>query len=249
MTGLGIIGTAAAYANYRSAKAEYEALKEQQEGLVAAVQTYNEKKYSGDVQNDVQKSTQEEEQFFKNFDVRQNDIPDGIQTTTILRVGNLVGDLFRTQASVVISNTSDKRYWIGKVEILCNVLGYPIVVYKLNSIMSDNKTQLALQQVTVAKWINPGETMEINLPSGISALASEDGKNMNGELRKLICDAAGKKLITSGPKISIEGAEKANIFVTYRKEGETPNDPINQYYYNKKPGVLRYCMEAFYPKD
>ena len=83
--------------------------------------------------------------------------------------------------------------------------------------------------------------MEISLPSGISALYNEDKKNINGELRDLICDAAGKKLITSCPKISIDGGVTADIRVDWGDDKVALSRGVK--------GVLRYCMEAFYPKD
>ena len=209
MTGLGIIGTAAAYANYRSAKAEYEALKEQQEGLVAAIQTYNSSKY--------------DESYERYAETPDNAIPSEMKTTTILRVGNLVGSLFRYEASVVFSNiSSDKTYHIKRVGVKCAVFG----------VITDDKP------IVCDKTIAPGETAEIILPKKLSKGTGD----FMSKLRDLICKAAGKSLITSCPKISIEGVEKANIKVTYTVDGE---EQEKTYFYNEKPGVLRYCGEAY----
>lgn len=222
MTGLGIIGTAAAYANYRSAKAEYEALKEQQDGLIAAVQTYNSSKY---------------DEYINRQDSDPVDFMPGVKMTTILRVGNLVGKFFRVQASVVLSNTSDTTYRINSVAADCKVLGRTVSVFEF-MIPTPKRRE---QQKAVNKSLAPGETMEINLPSGISALYNEKEENINGELRDLICEAACKKLITSCPKISIEGGETANIRVDWGDDKVALSRGVK--------GILRYCMEAFYPKD
>lgn len=211
MTGLGIIGTAAAYANYRSAKAEYEALKEQQEGLVAAVQTYENAKYDELYARDSVNTTPD------------NAIPSEMKTTTILRVGNLVGSFFRYEASVVFSNiSSSKTYHIKRVEVKCAVLG----------MITDDAP------IVCDKTIAPGETAEIILPKKLSKGTGD----FMSKLRDLICKAAEKRLITSCPKISIEGVEKANIKVKYTVDGE---EQEKTYFYNEKPGVLRYCGEAY----
>lgn len=220
MNELGIIGTAAAYANYRRAKADYEALKEQQDGLVAAVQSYNNSKY---------------DEYINRQEGDPVDFMPGVKMTTILRVGNLVGDLFRVQASVVLSNTSSETYRINSVAADCRVLGcivVPLSYYTKNPIP---------QQKAVNKSLAPGDTMVINLPSGISALYNEKKENINGELRDLICDAAGKKLITSCPKISIEGGVTADIRVDWGDDKVALSRGVKC--------VLQYCMEAFYPKD
>lgn len=219
---VGAIGTVAALANYRKAKAEYEALKEQQDGLVAAVQTYNNSKY---------------DELIDRQEVDSVDFMPGVKMTTILRVGNLVGKFFRIQASVVLSNTSDTTYRIKSVAADCRVLGQPINVFEFMIPTPKRRDQ----QKAVNKSLAPGETMEINLPSGISALYNEKEENINVELRNLICEAAGKRLITSCPKISIDGAEMADIRVDWGENKVALSRGVK--------GVLRYCMEAFYPKD
>lgn len=209
MTGLGIIGTAAAYANYRSAKAEYEALKEQQDGLIAAVQTYN--------------SSKRDELYARETAEPDNAIPSEMKTTTILRVGNLVGSHFRYEASVVFSNiSSSKTYHIKHVGVKCEVLG----------MVTDDAP------IACDKTIAPGETAEIILPKKLSKGTGD----FMSKLRDLICKAAGKRLITSCPKLNIENVEKANIEVTYTEDGE---NQAKTYFYNEKPGVLRYCGEAY----
>ena len=204
---VGAIGMAAAWANYRSAKADYEALKEQQEGLIAAVQTYENAKY--------------DEYTNRNSDP-DNAIPSGMDTTTTLRVGNLVGSFFRYQQSVVFINSSDKTYHIKSVKVRCAVLGMDV----------------GEEKIACNNTIAPGAVVEI-----ISAKKVLGGTgDFMSELRNLICKAAGKKLITSCPKLSIKGAEEANIKITYTVDGE---NQVKEYYYNGKPGDLRYCGEAY----
>lgn len=228
---VGAIGTAAAYANYRSAKAEYEALKEQRDGLLAVVAAYNNTKY---------------DEYVSHQKVDNVDLMPGVLMSTQVRVGNLVGQLFRVQCSVVLINTSKETYRIHSVAADCFVLDYPIMVFKpgikFNNISLDANAEHREQQKVVNKDLLPGETMEIFLPSGVTALVDEKtGNNEIGKLRDLICTAAGKKLITSCPKISIEGAETANILVSWGDDKHAKSNGV--------PGVLRYCMEAFYPKD
>lgn len=204
---VGAIGTAAALANYRRAKADYEALKEQQDGLIAAIQTYENTKYD-ELENRISDPN--------------NEIPSGMNTTTILRVGNLVGSFFRYEQSVVFINSSDKTYHIQSVKVRCAVLG-----------MDMGEAKIACNE-TVA----PGAVVEII--SGKKVLGGTG--DFMSELRDLICDAAGKKLITSCPKLSIKGAEEANIEIIYTVDGENQE---KKYWYNEKPGVLRYCGEAY----
>lgn len=231
MNFVGAIGTVAALANYRKAKSEYEALKEQQNGLVAAVQAYNSSKY---------------DEYIAHQKVDNVDFMPGVRMTTIVRVGNLVGKLFRIQVSVVLSNTSSEKYHIYRVAADCEVLNLPIRVFsagiKFEDFSLKADSALIPQQKAVNKDLHPGETMEIKLPAGVSALVDpETGENKTGELRNLICQACNRKLITSCWKISIEDAETANILVSWGDDKHAKS--------NNVPGVLRYCMEAFYPKD
>ena len=220
---VGAIGTAAAYANYRSAKAEYEALKEQQDGLVAAVQTYNSSKY---------------DEYINQQADSNNEIPDGVKTTTILRVGNLVGSVFRVQPSVILSNTSNKTYYIRSVSARFFFQELPILIHSLKWDGFDFDFDKLSDSIIVDADLLPGQTREIQFEKGLSVLTKEGMEQM----RDLICNAAGKKLITSCPKLSIENVEKANIKVTYTEDGE---NQAKTYFYNEKPGVLRYCGEAY----
>ena len=225
MNVLSIVGTGAAWLNYRKAKREYEAVKEKHDALVAAVNTYNETKY-----NEYDASAPE---------TKVQGFPDGILVSSVLRVGNLVGKMFRAQASIVLSNTSDVPYYIGKVMAGCYIFDQVVTLYKLN--LSEQKGEELKQEVVVDKVIAPGETISVDMPKGITALTPEG----MDELRATICAANGKKLITSCPKTNIEtGCETADIKVDWdpASSGVYGN---NTGYVLKKPGVLRYVGEAF----
>ena len=223
MKGIGIIGTAAALLNYSNAKSEYDKLKEQQDGLTAAVQTYNENKLDNYYEN-------------TSVDEKPNNLPNGVRITTLLRVGNIakvggkIANVFRAQASVILSNTSNQKYHITSVEAGCYIFDTHIGIFKI----SYPETNEISQKVDVNKDLEPGETLEITLPKGISGLPKE----IMDELRKAICAAAGKKLITSCPKLNIEsGCETADIRIWWGNG--------MQGYTLKKSGVLRYCGEAY----
>ena len=100
-----------------------------------------------------------------------------------------------------------------------------------------NGKQILEQSIKIGKWLLPGETQGLEFEKGISAMADM------GALRDAICEAAGKRLITSCPKISIEGLESACFKVSWRDESM---DSTTSFYTNDKPGVLRYMMEAYY---
>ena len=223
MTGLGIIGTAAALANYRSAKANLDALKERQDGLLAAVKSYNYSKY---------------ENVADSVNVNEVDFMQGVMVSTIVRVGNLVGKFFRAQVSIVLSNTSSNTYHISYVGADCKVLGYSLVVAKFGDSVA------VKQEKTVDIELKPDETIEIKLPSGISALYNAQEENENYKLRDAICKAAGKSLITSCQKINIENAVNSDIMIKWSDGGETKTMVTRN-----RAGVLRYMMEAFYPND
>lgn len=222
MSGLGIIGTAAALLNYNNAKKEYDALKEQQDGLLAAVQTYNDTKY---------------DDYASKLDTKPSNLPDGVVITTLLRVANLVGKIFRTQASVVLTNTSNKTYYIDKIAADCFVFDMPIYVYKMkwDGLLNPYNIDRIQQEIVVDKEIASGETLEIALPKGISGL-TEDGMV---KLRETICAANEKKLITSCKKTNVEGIEKADIRIIW-SDGTGSMDGRMM----GKSGILRYCGEA-----
>ena len=222
MATVGLIGTGAAYLNLRKAKQELAELEEQQAGLEAAIQTYNYNKF--------------DEYYERTIDTAENVMPSGVLVTSLVRVGNLVGKIMRVRVSVVLSNASDERYFISSVGADAFVLDSQIVVYSTDG-------QGLKQEISVDKWLEPGETMEIQLPGGLSTIVNMETKQEDlGSLRDAICEACGKKLITSCPKISINGdLEKADILVRYTTE--TGHDLITGVTRGKR-GTLRYCGEA-----
>lgn len=230
MTGFGLIAVIPAYRQYQAAIDRYNDLVEYKDGLEVAIRAYNIGKNETYLLNHM-------------VDEKPNEAAPGLLLAPMLRVGNLVGKLFRVQASVVMTNTGSTPIQLDKIRVECNVLDAPIKVYKFKE--GDNEIT---QSIDVYKTINPGETLEVKLKSGISSLG-----DLNGQLRDLICEAAGKKLITSCPNTSIDDGIKADILYNWQnaslpKEQRT-NDDLKQCYMIGKPGVLRYCGEAFYPKD
>ena len=228
MTGVGIVGLGAAFANYQKAKKEFEAIEERYEGMMAAVETYESNKLNAYI------DSQEE---------RPNDFPSGLLFSTTLRVGNLVGKMFRCQTWLVVSNISKQTYYIGTASAECNVLDCPVVVYS-GKLLTEGAKQIE-QKNAYNKTIAPGETVYIPMPAGISVLVDkETGDYITGKLRDMICEAAGKKLITSCPKITLEKSQKADILFTWR-EGSTGE--LKTCATQGRLGALRYCGEAFYP--
>ena len=224
-TGLGIVATGAAFLNYRSAKRDYEDLVEKRDGLVAAVQMFN----SG-------KDAEYIEQLEQEYAANAVSYPEDVKCTAILRTAYLVGKLFRCVASVIITNLSNKTYQIGNVGATCWVLDQPIYVYDLSGALKtlSSDAKQVPQNKAANITLQPNETVEIPLAGGVSAVADM------GALRQMVCDAAGKKLITSCPKISIENGIKVNIDYTWRAEGETD---WHKAVYKQLNGVFRYCME------
>ena len=221
---LGIIGFGAAIANYRKRKAEYDALLEQRDGLLAAVQMFNQNKNNP---------------YINSIQVNSVDFAQGLNVTTILRVGNMVGKVFRTQASVIFTNTSSQTYFIGDVSADIFIGGVKVYVYKTAELLQSTATNIkhaTPQTVYLGKEIKSGQTLEVKLPYGISAMPDMDA------FRKMICEAAGKKLITSCPKISIENGVTADILFTW----SIPNDETKTCKMANRQGVLRYMGEAFY---
>ena len=201
MTGLGVIGTAAAWLNLRKAKAEYEALKEKQEGLQAAILSY-------------QMDKQDEIPEINN---KPNDFPSGVGFNAILRVANLVGTYYYAKASVVMTNTSNTAYQIRTIWADC--------YFKGDIVTSDTKD--------VNSILAPGETKKFTFDKILTKGEAE-------QMRDVICEACGKNLITSCPKISIEDGIKSDIKFTWSAGN---GGDVKTAYVLQKPGVLRYCME------
>ena len=249
MATVGLIGTGLAYLNLKKAENEYNALVDQQDALIAALETMrSEKNY------EEKKAEIEEEKDW--VDPDPIDLMPGISCTTILRVGNLAGKLFKAKASVVISNMSDRSYYIESATATCRVFDLPVLPIDMGS--GKPKDQV----VAVGKTINPGEVMGIELPGGTTGLYTADEINKLPELRQLVCDAAGKKLITSiWYSFNIEDVEKADMAIWWRdKKPEAakwsgnmddliyvPTEKPKKHVVMRKYGVLRYCTEWFYP--
>ena len=260
MAGLGLIATGAALLNYRKAKSEYDSLVEQRDGLMAAyesinsaVDQYNEHKYDSQEQPE---TAQEDNSYLDRIDTKPNDMPKGLKVTTMLRVANLVGQLFYGRTSVFLENTGDEPIFVRRVEAECSVLDLALIAFKPG--LSNLKRQIKVAQVAgVGKAIQPGEMLEVQLDKFVSGLGEKQG-----ELRDLICEANGKKLITSCGKTNIDGGEKADILIQWI-EGDSWSYPedrniwsdmgkdipaaelgLKQAYWINKPGVLRYCGEA-----
>lgn len=243
MFGYGLIATIPLFSKYKAAKAEYEALLEKQAGLQAAVASYNSSKLDSYL-------------AYMAKDEPDNIYPEGVFVTTVLRVGNCVGKMFQVHNCIVFTNTSNNTYHIGKCYADSTIGDYQVVVTngdqviknKLNPFSGSYDDQVRIiDQVGYGAELASGQSIEVYLPHGVSSLVDpETQERKNDYLRDLICAAAGKKLITSCPKISIDGAQTANIrFAWNTKEEGVKHECILR----NKPGVLRYCGEAYYPKD
>ena len=252
MTGYGLIAAIPLFRKYKTAKAEYEALLEKQAGLQAAVASYNSSKLDSYL-------------AYIAKDEPDNIYPEGVFVTTVLRVGNCVGNWMRVHNCLVFTNTSNNTYYIGTCYADSSIDKCKVPVLDISDMTEDlifnqilNPFEFSIQlntglikiinQVSYgSKLLAPGQSIEVYLPKGVSILLDEEAQESKmGYLRDLICAAAGKKLITSCPKTSIDGAQTANI----RFDWNTKEEGIKHTcILRNKPGVLRYCGEAYYPKD
>lgn len=241
------IGLFAAWRNYNKAKAEYKALVERRETLLSAIQTYsqyNEKLHEG-------RMDREELEYLKALAAIKDDNvnnPEDLQVTTILKVANLVGDKLKAKIILVFSNTSEtESYYIYNGAVVCYFNNSPVIEDSFNISGAYYEYE--------PLCIKPGETVEFGLEKKIYKLPIIE------DLRDAICEAAGKRLITSCPKTNLtDGQETADILYTWGTGLPTPaelrNDKGEKYTafmklgddggtanYKRKPGVLRYCME------
>ena len=212
---LGGIGLAAAIANYRKANKDYNEALERVETLQAAVDTYISQR---DAKFDELNSGI---QFDKNIEIP------GVLCTSILRIGNLVGNYCRVRTSVVLTNTGSAHVTITSVEANVYACGTLIV--------SDTENK----RVSYFK-VEPGETKEIELPGGI---ASVDGATIDA-IKSAICQTAGKRLITSCPKTNVSNIEQATVRLKWKAASGAGDEKEARYTHY---GVLRYCGEAYYP--
>ena len=226
---LGLFAIGTAWLNYRKAKAEYEALEEKQQALQAAVDTYNMEKYEDYDEHRDQMYGKEEpnERPEQSADER-------FMVSTILRVGNLVGKYMRVRGEIVMTNLTNRPIFVNSAKAMWWIMGQRIPVIEGGLVNGEQKWE---QSIQIGKWLQPGETQGWEFAKGISAMADM------GALRDAICEAAGKRLITSCPKISIEGLESACFKVSWRDESM---NGVTSFYTNNQPGVLRYMMEAYY---
>ena len=215
MAGLGLIATGAAFLNFRKAKAEYDALIEQRDGLLAVIDTYNQHRL---------------DPLVDAIDENETQFPRGLQYSTLLRVANLVGKVMYVHTSVVLTNTSDQPIVLNYIAADCHLYDETLKVISIST-----QKEVA-QEVVKLIELKAGEMIEVQLPMGVSGISDM------GRLRSDICAAAGKRLITSCPKLNIEGVESADIMIKWSKKESTTD--VHTGVVKGKPGVLRYCGEA-----
>ena len=239
MNTVGVIGTGAAFVNYRDKKAAYDALVEQHDVLNAVYATYNEKalfeKYAAEYDQMMEEAMGEYELMNELAAIerqqKQNIRPDGLKVTTLLRVANLVGNkFFKASNTVYFTNCGDKDVYIYDIEFQCNIIDPE--TNKAHSVILVDKNGNKKKQIVINGIIKAGETRTFSTGTYYSG-------GVDAILRKIVCNACGKKLITSCPKISIDGIETAGYMVRWKKDGK-----ISTFYTNDQPGVLRYVGEA-----
>ena len=213
---IGGIGLAAAIANYRKANKDYNEALERVETLQAAVDTY------------ISQRDAKFDEINSGIQYDKNTQIPGVLCTSILRIGNLVGNYCRVRTSVVLTNTGSAHVTITSVDANVYACGTLIV--------SDTENK----RVSYFK-LEPGETKEIELPGGI---ASVDGPTMDA-IKSAICETAGKRLITSCPKTNVSNIESAKIRLTWKAASGAGDEKTALY--DEPNGVLRYCGEAYYP--
>ena len=240
MTGYGLIAAVPAFTQYKKAINHYNNLVEHQEALVTAVGTYNFHKmddyYLSHLTNEKQ----------------DNPVP-GLLIAPMLRVGALVGKLYRCQASVVMTNTSDRAIEFSPGFSIENVLcDEPVKVYKVEwggfwHFMDFNEIPIP-QKTTKPFRIKPGQTLELMITGGISGMDGDKLENV----RQMIYAATGVGIITSCPKVSIENGVRTDVrfhwyYVDDIHDGIAWNK--KEYYGVGLQGILRYCGEVYWPEE
>ena len=234
MNTVGVIGTGAAFVNYRDKKAAYDALVEQHDVLNAVYATYNEKalfeKYTAEYDQIIEEVAEHDlANELNSIERNQNNRPDGLKVTTLLRVANLVGNkFFKASNTFYFTNCGNEDIYVNYIEFQCNIINpetnkiqyIPLII---------NKSEL--KDLSINSTIKVGETKSFSTGTCYSGGSDE-------VLRKIVCNACGKKLITSCPKISINNIELASFRVHWGKNGR------DVFYTNDQPGVLRYVGEA-----
>lgn len=220
MNFISAIVTALAYMNLTNAKEEYAKAEEEVSLIEAAIKTYK------DSQDNAKKNLEQTTQL----QGEGNSPLSGVNVSFILRVGNLVGNKMTAAITLVVSNTtSDRTYSLSDFKAQPYISGM-ILNYKPekeNSII-----------------IKPGETKEISLPVQKNEYMLVGTGEMDA-LRKLICQNAGKRLITSCPKVTIDNVAYANVEFEYINTGYVGS--TTRAIYRGISGVLRYCGEAYNP--
>lgn len=225
----GGIGLAVAIANYRKSKQKYDEALERVETLQSAVNTYTSRR---DSQFDKFDTTAEES---GEVQLNKNEKIPGVSATTILRIGNLVGDKCTMRVSVVLTNFGSSNILITSAEAKTYVFGSLVVPLDGGGINGQKK-------ICYEKLL-PGSTIEIELPGSRKAAMEE--KNAHVQLKEYICKAQGKKLITSCKKGNYLDVETADVRLTW-KAGTGAGLDKEAYYPNEK-GTVRYCGEAYTP--
>lgn len=222
MNPLSFIAIGTAFANFFKAKKKYEDALAEQQTILEAVNLPQDYKDERD------------EQYENLMDKPENDTTsDGrlqaISISPIVKVGNLVGNIFRVQLSLVFTNkSSDRSYNIRNIKANARILQegvrgyYPSAQYNFN--------------------LKAGETKEIEFAGAQTSL---DGASRE-ELKNAICVAAGKKLITSCPKTNVPDIASADVEFEYSGMSYAGSQRAT---YRQCNGLLRYMGEAFYPSE
>lgn len=222
MNTLSLIGTGAAFLNYRKAKAEYDALLMKRQEMIAAYEQMYIDPYNNSKNNEAWDAIEEQSAGEK------MDWPDGLRVTTTLRICNLVGKLFKARTVLVLWNTSKTPIHIYSAECTSHIFNIPIKLYTI-------KNEAVPNSKIIDRIIKPGEVLEIELNYGLTSI----GDKMS-ELRNMICAACGKKLITSCRcPVYVLNAQTTNGIVYWIKDNKTTS-----FYFNEKPGSVIYNGET-----
>lgn len=206
MSLLSIIGTGAAFLNYRNAKAEYESVKGEIGALEDAV----------NASIAFRKKKEEEERELKELlQIQINEVnnPEDLKVSTVCKVANLAGRLARGKVQLVISNTGSKTYYVTRPSIMCSVFGKNIintdvvetkyVVQQDGTVKGEGENFLVPEELRFMIFaIKPGETRVIDFPKQI-IYPDAAGEGVMDKLREIICYACNKNIITSCPKVNI----------------------------------------------
>lgn len=215
MTGLGLAATAAAFLNYQRAKKNYDQVQERTEGVNLVVNRYQDilAEYYERRQEEADKHnprilTEQEELEALELGNTHNVRPEGVQVGVLVRVGNLVGKLLRTETTLIISNTSSREYYLFGVYVdntLFDVPGFWPMDWKAKTPLSKFKY--------IEKPIKPGETMEVIFPKGVTTAVHADASDGMDDLRNMICKVNGKQLITSCGKTNLDDLVVSSVLL------------------------------------